>query len=317
MKSIDLLSLSLLFIGCFGSVYFLPEQSFNFGKNFISFALILGGYGIFLLSIYLSFLKIESDRTIFRAKGILFGVTGVLYILYGFMATIPVLKLFGALLLFFVLVYYGQVLSDGLVILIGFAAIKSSYFSAPLVRYDIVQTPITSIDLFYFALAAIIIFQFFVLSKHLKTNLDFSVEGKDLIWVTSLALLLMVLIIPVGMSFGWVQFKPNSLGINQWIPLLFYSFGIVAPLEEIFFRGIIMDRLKFILFDKNPYWIPLCVSAIVFGLAHLPSIPMALLASIAGCFYGAGYLLTKRISTPILIHGLVNILWITTYFVLL
>ncbi|MBI3593624.1 MAG: CPBP family intramembrane metalloprotease [Nitrospirae bacterium] len=313
MKILDLFSLFLLFLGCFGSVYYLPPESFVLGKTFFSYFLILGGYGLFLFSITLSFSKWDIEKDSFRLKGILFGVGGGLYLLYGYLGSAPFVQIMGALILFFILVYYGQVLSDGLVILIGFAAVKSQLFSAPLARYTISQIPMDGIDLFYFTIGAIIIFQFFVLSKNLKTNLDFSVAGKDLLWIASGVLFVIGLLVPVGFSLQWLQFRPQTFGIQQWIPLLFYFFGIVAPLEEIFFRGIILDRLRFILFDSNPYWIPLALSSLAFGLAHLPTLSLFAFATIAGFFYGAGYLLTKRISTPIIIHGLINTLWVAFF----
>jgi membrane protease YdiL (CAAX protease family) len=314
MKYLDLIALPFLFLGCFGSVFLLPPESFILGQNFLSYLLILGGYGLLLLSIYLSFFKFDLDKKSFLLKGMLFVPAGILYTVYGLSASVPFLKILGALLLFFVLIYYGQALSDGLMILLAFAAVKSHYFSALIIRYDFEEAPLHRVDLFYLIIGAILIFQFFVVSKNLKTHLDFSLKGKDLLWITALVFLLLVVLIPVGFSFKWLQYNPRSFGVQQWIPLLFYYFGVVAPLEEIFFRGIILDRLRFILFDKNPYGIPLLISSLAFGLAHLPSFSLTIAAMIGGFSYGAGYLLTKRISTPILIHGLINILWVTLFY---
>jgi membrane protease YdiL (CAAX protease family) len=314
MKILDLFSLFLLFLGCFGSVYYLPPESFVLGKTYFSYFLVLGGYGLFLFSVSLSFSKWDIQKETFLLKGILFGVAASFYFIYGMIASAPYVQIFGALILFFILIYYGQILSDGLVILIGFVAIKSHLFSATLVKYEVSQMPLHGIDLFYFTIGAIIIFQFFVLSKNLKTNLDFSVAGKDLLWVGALMVLLLGILIPAGLSFQWIQYRPQTFSVQQWVPLLFYFFGIVAPLEEIFFRGIILDRLTFILFDKNPYRFPLLISTLAFGLAHLPSLSLLVFSTLAGFIYGAGYLLTKRISTPILIHGLVNTFWLGFFY---
>jgi membrane protease YdiL (CAAX protease family) len=315
MKYLDLIALPLLFLGCFCSVFLLPPESFIHGQNFLSYLLILGGYGLLLLSIYLSFGKFDLDKKSFSLKGILFVSGGILYTLYGLSASVPLMTILGALLLFFVLIYYGQAISDALMILLSFAAVKSHYFSALIIRYDFEDAPLYRVDLFYLIIGAILIFQFFVVSKNLKTRLDFSLKGKDLLWITGLVFLLLVVLIPIGFSFKWLHYTPRSFSIQQWIPLLFYYFGVVAPLEEIFFRGIVLDRLRFILFGKNPFGIPLLISSLAFGLAHLPSLSLAIAAMIGGFFYGAGYLLTKRISTPILIHGLINIVWVALFYI--
>lgn len=314
MKYLNLIALPLLFLGCFSSAFLLPPESFILGRNLLSYFLILGGYGLFLLSIYLSFGNFEQEKELFLLKGILFVPGGILYTIYGLSASVPFLNILGAILLFFVLIYYGQAISDGLMILLAFGAVKSHLFTAFIVRYDFEEAPLHRVDLFYLIIGAIIIFQFFVVSKNLKTRLDFSLKGKDFLWITGLLFLLLVVLIPIGLSFNWLHYKTSSFGIQQWIPLLFYYFGVVAPLEEIFFRGIVLDRLRFILFGKNPYGIPLLVSSLLFGLSHLPSFPFAAAATIGGIYYGAGYLLTKRISTPILIHGLINIVWVALFY---
>ncbi|MBI1821568.1 MAG: CPBP family intramembrane metalloprotease [Nitrospirae bacterium] len=313
MKKFDLLAFFLLFLGCFASVYFLPGQSFTLGRSLNSYFLILGSYSLFLFSIYLSLSKINTEKKAFLLKGILFGTAAGLYLIYGSLDHAPLLKIAGAVGLFFFLIYYGQIVPEALMICVIFFAVKTHYFSAPLIRY-MDQVPLHQIDLFYLTIGAIVIFQFFVLSKSLKTQLDFSVLPKDFFWISGSVIMALLVIAPIGMSFKLIYYEARVFGIEQWIPLLFYYFGIVAPLEEIFFRGIILNRLRFIFFGKNPYGIPLLISVFLFGLAHLHPLPYILVAGLTGYLYGTGYLLTNRISTPILIHGTIDVLWVTLFY---
>ena len=51
------------------------------------------------------------------------------------------------------------------------------------------------------------------------------------------------------------------------------------------------------------------VSAVIFGLAHLPDIRYALLATLAGLAYGWVYARTGRITASALTHTGVNWIW--------
>lgn len=77
--------------------------------------------------------------------------------------------------------------------------------------------------------------------------------------------------------------------------------------EEAFFRGFLLEQLSKGLNVREPRKLALLITSIIFGLAHFPGgVVYVLIATIAGLFYGASYLFTKRIEAAILTHFLVN-----------
>ncbi len=85
----------------------------------------------------------------------------------------------------------------------------------------------------------------------------------------------------------------------------------IAVPEELLFRGLIQNVL-----DQwwGKRWPSLAVAAVVFGAAHLdnggfPNVRYALLATIAGVFYGRAFRQTGRIAPAALVHTGVAFLW--------
>jgi len=91
---------------------------------------------------------------------------------------------------------------------------------------------------------------------------------------------------------------------------------VVALWEEMFFRGVILNILCRVFKKEN--W-ALLVSAVLFGLWHLPRNPpgvlagidplyfklaYVLIAGIAGLAYGRVYLRTRSIVWPVGMHGI-------------
>ena len=86
---------------------------------------------------------------------------------------------------------------------------------------------------------------------------------------------------------------------------------VVALSEEFFFRGLLQRWLSEWLRSERG---GLVVASVLFGLAHLPfrSFPnwrFALLAAVAGLFYGRAYLKAGGIRAAMVAHALVNTVW--------
>ncbi len=97
----------------------------------------------------------------------------------------------------------------------------------------------------------------------------------------------------------WPAFAPTFLAIN----LLF-----TCVAEEAFFRGVIQDRLARAC-ERFPRltWLPLLVSALLFGVAHAGGGALLIvLATIAGFGYALAYARTKNIEAAVLTHFAVN-----------
>jgi len=155
------------------------------------------------------------------------------------------------------------------------------------------------------------IFTFFII-RHL-TNIGFSYEFEksDLkIWFQNIAILTVVLI-PLGLVIDFI--RPKTTFENP-IYFILYFIGIfltIATVEEIAFRGILLNVISKILDDERG---ALVISSIIFGFSHYNnSAPgdfrYVFLATIAGIFYGLSYLKEKRLLPAILVHTSVDTIW--------
>jgi uncharacterized protein len=123
-----------------------------------------------------------------------------------------------------------------------------------------------------------------------------------------------LLFLPVGAVLGWMlkfaEFHPRPLEWWQTLGLAVLTFlgmlWVVALREEFFFRGLLQEW-----FDSRT---GLVAVSVVFGLAHLPyrEFPnwrMAILAAVAGVFYGRAYLGARSVRAAMVTHALVNTTW--------
>ena len=117
--------------------------------------------------------------------------------------------------------------------------------------------------------------------------------------------------IVLGLRIGFLTFAP-SLHRGTSLPLtvvgiLFFT----AWPEEFLFRGILQNLISRTL--KNE-WAGLAIASVVFGLSHLhhapyPNWKYALMATIAGLFYGRAWMKTRSLVPGTLVHATVDILW--------
>ncbi len=128
-----------------------------------------------------------------------------------------------------------------------------------------------------------------------------------------------LLFLPVGALAAWalklVRFHPPR---GDWRMTALVTAGtflgmfwVVALREEFFFRGLVQRWLGRWL--RND-WIGLAVASVLFGMLHLsfrgfPNWRFAILASLAGAFYGRAYLTTRSVRAAMVAHALVNTVW--------
>jgi membrane protease YdiL (CAAX protease family) len=124
--------------------------------------------------------------------------------------------------------------------------------------------------------------------------------------------LLAVIVIPLGTTLHFIQFDPS---IAHWKSLPVDAVAIflfTAWPEELLFRGLLQNSLSRTLSSENGGWI---VASIIFGLAHInnngafPNWRYALLAMIAGIFYGSTWRKTGSIFPAAIVHALVDTTW--------
>lgn len=121
----------------------------------------------------------------------------------------------------------------------------------------------------------------------------------------------LMLVLGIGLGFArpkpidWTTIVPVSVGT-------FLAFlWVVALSEELFFRGMLLPMLMKLFSHR---WAGLIATSIVFGLCHLsfrqfPNWEFALLAGVAGIFYGRAFLETQSIRAAMVTHALVVTTW--------
>ncbi len=123
-----------------------------------------------------------------------------------------------------------------------------------------------------------------------------------------------ILAIPLGYFMGFIRFHAHHVSLGTFVFQAFAIYLTIAIPEEVLFRGILQNFLtqSFISARKRTYgWV---TASVIFGLSHLhhPPVPnwrYAILATLAGLFYGNAYLHRQRTSASALTHALVDTLW--------
>lgn len=127
-----------------------------------------------------------------------------------------------------------------------------------------------------------------------------------------------LLFLPVGAAVGWgigfVRFRDVSFDGRLLLIAILTFVGVLwvlAVAEEFFFRGLLQQHLSKLFGNKI---IGLIAASIVFGFAHIayrqfPNWSFALLATLAGLFYGRAYLQAGSIRAAMVTHALVVTTW--------
>jgi membrane protease YdiL (CAAX protease family) len=139
------------------------------------------------------------------------------------------------------------------------------------------------------------------------------VWGRDIVVATSLNFgLLAAILVPLGTALRFIWFDPS---IAHWRSLPADAIGIfllTAWPEEFLFRGLLQNSLSRTLRSEAGGWL---TASVVFGLAHIgnngvfPNWKYALLATVAGIFYGRTWRTTKSIFPAAIVHALVDTIW--------
>jgi len=107
----------------------------------------------------------------------------------------------------------------------------------------------------------------------------------------------------------------RSLGLaGNFFFLFFGTYLSVAIPEELLFRGILQNLLVRTIRKGPPGLYGLLIASVVFGASHLHHAPVpnwryAILATIAGIFYGNVYRTRHRLCASALTHALVDTIW--------
>jgi len=124
--------------------------------------------------------------------------------------------------------------------------------------------------------------------------------------------LLAIILIPLGIALHFIRFDPAQAHWKSLPADAISIFLLTAWPEEFLFRGLLQNSLSRTLSSETAGWF---TASAVFGLAHItnngvfPNWRYALLATIAGIFYGRTWRRTNSIFTSAIVHGLVDTIW--------
>ena len=124
--------------------------------------------------------------------------------------------------------------------------------------------------------------------------------------------LLAVIVIPLGTALHFIRFDPAQANWKSLPTDAASIFLLTAWPEELLFRGLLQNSLSRTLSNEIGGWL---TASVVFGLAHItnngvfPNWRYAILATIAGIFYGRTWRKTKSIFTSAIVHALVDTIW--------
>jgi uncharacterized protein len=119
--------------------------------------------------------------------------------------------------------------------------------------------------------------------------------------------------IPLGLALGFLHPHSHAVSPFGFLSQCAAIYVTIAIPEELLFRGILQNFLVKTVPQYHGLGALLIASA-VFGLSHLHHAPVpnwryAILATLAGLFYGNAFRTRHRISAPALTHSLVDALW--------
>jgi membrane protease YdiL (CAAX protease family) len=120
--------------------------------------------------------------------------------------------------------------------------------------------------------------------------------------------------IPLGYALHFIHFRPHTVSAVD-IAFQFLSIYLtIAIPEEFLFRGVLQNFLSRSLPGPRHAVHALLIASVIFGASHLHHAPVpnwryAILAALAGVFYGNAYRTRQRLSSPALTHALVDTIW--------
>ena len=155
-----------------------------------------------------------------------------------------------------------------------------------------------------------------VLAIRRMEGIGFSFVPRALDWAVGLRFYLYFM--PIALVLAWalrfVSFDPPLWSVRTLLLAVGTFLGmlwVVALSEEFFFRGVLQQVLGRVFGSEAG---GLILASVLFGLAHLPfrAFPnwrFAILAGVAGLFYGGAFLKARSIRAAMVTHALVNTSW--------
>jgi membrane protease YdiL (CAAX protease family) len=152
-----------------------------------------------------------------------------------------------------------------------------------------------------------------ILRRTLGTGYRFSISVFGLRQVTKHFALFALIALPLGSLLHLSVWNPQWQGVWKFCVDYITIFVFIAWLEEVFFRGILQNLLTRTLGSRIRAQV---FASLAFGISHIllapaPNWRYAIVASIAGWFYGGLFAATGTLMAPAIMHALVDTVWRT------
>ncbi|HXH47893.1 MAG TPA: CPBP family intramembrane glutamic endopeptidase [Terriglobia bacterium] len=123
-----------------------------------------------------------------------------------------------------------------------------------------------------------------------------------------------LLAIPLGLALQFIHPHLRNVSVFAFIANFVGIYLTVAIPEEFLFRGILQNLLVKTFKPPHHGRNGLLVASVIFGLSHLHHAPVpnwryAIMATLAGFFYGNAWRVQKRTSASAFTHALVDTVW--------
>jgi CAAX protease family protein len=123
-----------------------------------------------------------------------------------------------------------------------------------------------------------------------------------------------LLAIPLGLWLHFIHPRMHHVGVFGFIADFVGVYLTVAIPEEFLFRGILQNLLVKTFKHPHSEVKGLLAASVIFGLSHLHHAPVpnwryAIMATVAGVFYGNAWRVQRRTSSSAFTHALVDTIW--------
>ena len=123
-----------------------------------------------------------------------------------------------------------------------------------------------------------------------------------------------ILAIPLGLGLNFIHPHMRAVSISGFAADFLGIYLTVAIPEEFLFRGVLQNLLVKTFKPPHHRKYGLIVASVIFGLSHLHHAPVpnwryAIMATLAGIFYGNAWRVRKRTSSSAFTHAMVDTVW--------
>lgn len=120
--------------------------------------------------------------------------------------------------------------------------------------------------------------------------------------------------IPLGLALQFIHPHGNSISVGAFLLQFVGIYLTTAIPEEFLFRGVLQNLLVHSLKSSRKVLYGIVITSVIFGASHLHHAPVpnwryAIMATLAGLFYGNSYRTRQRISASAWTHAWVDTVW--------